>query len=52
MKYEARKRCQECGRVYDGTECPECGYYATDYEMPEDYEEENDIVEEAERDEK
>ena len=39
MKYEAIKRCRECGRLYDGNECPECGYYAQEYADPEMFDE-------------
>ena len=52
MKYEAIKRCHECGRLYDGNECPECGYYAQEYADPEmfdedefEYDDANDEVE-------
>lgn len=41
MEYEALKRCHECGRLYDGMECPECGYFAQDYDDPEAYDEDN-----------
>lgn len=44
MKLEARKRCIECGRIFDGDECPECGLFAQEYADPEEYDddEEND----------
>ena len=37
MKLEKRKRCIECGRIFDGDECPECGLFAQEYEAPEEY---------------
>lgn len=37
MKYDVLKRCHECGRLYDGFECPECGLYAQEYARPEIY---------------
>jgi rRNA maturation endonuclease Nob1 len=37
MRYTTIKRCHECGRLYDGDECPECGYYAQDYAEPEGF---------------
>lgn len=42
MRREAIKRCHECGRVYDGDSCPECGYYAQEYFRPETYEKEDE----------
>lgn len=39
MKYSAIKRCHECGRLYDGMECPDCGYYAQEYADPEYFDE-------------
>lgn len=42
MKHEALKRCHECGRIYDGNECPECGLYAQEYANPEDYDDDAD----------
>ena len=48
MKLEKRKRCIECGRIFDGDECPECGLFAQEYEALEEYDddEENDENEE------
>ena len=48
MKLEKRKRCIECGRIFDGDECPECGLFAQEYEAPEEYDddEQNDKKEE------
>ena len=48
MKLEKRKRCIECGRIFDGDECPECGLFAQEYEAPEEYDddEQNDKNEE------
>lgn len=43
MQYDELKRCHECGRVYDGDECPECGYYAQEYFAPMEYDEQDDI---------
>ena len=43
MKYEAIKRCHECGRLYDGMECPECGYYAQEYADPEMFDDEDEF---------
>lgn len=43
MKYEAIKRCHECGRLYDGNECPECGYYAQEYANPEMFDDEDEF---------
>ena len=50
MKLEKRKRCIECGRIFDGDECPECGLFAQEYEAPEKYnDEENNANEEDDR---
>lgn len=45
MKHQEIKRCHECGRLYDGMECPECGWYAQEYADPEEYEEPDEIEE-------
>ena len=42
MRHSALKRCHECGRVYDGMECPDCGWYAQNYDSPEEYEDNED----------
>lgn len=51
MKYEAIKRCHECGRLYDGNECPECGYYAQEYADPEIFDDEDEFEYDDDRDE-
>lgn len=43
MKRQAIKRCHECGRLYDGNECPECGYYAQEYADPEIFDDEDEF---------
>lgn len=54
MKRETIKRCHACGRLYDGFECPECGWYAQEYANRElfgdieEYEDEEDCVDEDE----
>lgn len=48
MKLEARKRCIECGRIFDGDECPECGIFAQEYADPEEYDDEDENTNEEE----
>lgn len=43
MKRQAIKRCHECGRLYDGDDCPECGYYAKEYADPEMFDDEDEF---------
>ena len=43
MKRQAIKRCHEWGRLYDGNECPECGYYAQEYADPEMFDDEDEF---------
>lgn len=47
MKLEKRKRCIECGRIFDGDECPECGLFAQEYEAPEEYDDEENNANEG-----
>jgi rRNA maturation protein Nop10 len=51
MKRQAIKRCHECGRLYDGNECPECGYYAQEYADPEMFDDEDEFEYDDECDE-
>lgn len=51
MKRQAIKRCHECGRLYDGNECPECGYYAQEYANPEMFDDEDEFEYDDESDE-
>lgn len=51
MRRDALKRCHACGRVYDGNECPECGYYAQEYANPESYDDAEVEDKEPEEDE-
>ena len=51
MKRQAIKRCHECGRLYDGMECPECGYYAQEYANPEMFDDEDEFEYDDESDE-
>ena len=51
MKRQAIKRCHECGRLYDGNECPECGYYAQEYADPEMFDDEDEFEYDDEIDE-
>ena len=51
MKRQAIKRCHECGRLYDGNECPECGYYAQEYADPEMFDDEDEFEYDDESDE-
>lgn len=46
MKLEKRKRCIECGRIFDGDECPECGLFAQEYADPEDHDDADEFIDE------